>query len=193
MTDPPRRHSRARRAAPLAALLASLLLPACKGKDAGATSEPPPGATADGDTAAASGSTLSLPVTGALVRRGDLVLSIATTGQVRSEAVAQLKVETNGTVDEVLVRPGAVVTKGQVLVRLDPRPFDLAVREAQAVWGLSEIEFKCMLAEAHRAGSLALASARRCRCATTLAPTLRKCAYGLPSPASACVRSRPYL
>jgi hypothetical protein len=34
-----------------------------------------------------------------------------------------------------------------------------AVREAQAVWGLSEIEFKCMLAEAHRAGSLVLANA----------------------------------
>ncbi len=146
MTDPRRRHSRARRAAPLAALLASLLLPACKGKDAGATSEPPPGATADGDTAAASGSTLSLPVTGALVRRGDLVLSIATTGQVRSEAVAQLKVETNGTVDEVLVRPGAVVNKGQVLVRLDPRPFDLAVREAQAALDEANIRLQANLA-----------------------------------------------
>lgn len=146
MTDPRRRHSRARRAAPLAALLASLLLPACKGKDAGATSEPPPGTTADGDTAAASGSTLSLPVTGALVRRGDLVLSIATTGQVRSEAVAQLKVETNGTVDEVLVRPGAVVSKGQVLVRLDPRPFDLAVREAQAALDEANIRLQANLA-----------------------------------------------
>ncbi len=146
MTDPRRRHFRARRAAPLAALLASLLLPACKGKDAGATSEPPPGGTADSDTAAASGSTLSLPVTGALVRRGDLVLSIATTGQVRSEAVAQLKVETNGTVDEVLVRPGAVVSKGQVLVRLDPRPFDLAVREAQAALDEANIRLQANLA-----------------------------------------------
>jgi hypothetical protein len=33
------------------------------------------------------------------------------------------------------------------------------VREARPEWGLSEIEFKCMLAEAHRAGSLALANA----------------------------------
>jgi HlyD family secretion protein len=32
----------------------------------------------------------------------------------------------------VLVRPGTRVTKGQVLIRLDPYPFDLAVREAQA-------------------------------------------------------------
>lgn len=33
------------------------------------------------------------------------------------------------------------------------------VREARPEWGLSEIEFKCMLTEAHRAGSLALANA----------------------------------
>jgi hypothetical protein len=33
------------------------------------------------------------------------------------------------------------------------------VQERRAEWGLTEIEFKCMLAEAHRAGSLALANA----------------------------------
>lgn len=33
------------------------------------------------------------------------------------------------------------------------------VREQRPEWGLSEIEFKCMLIEAHRAGSLALANA----------------------------------
>ena len=33
------------------------------------------------------------------------------------------------------------------------------VRERRPEWGLSEIEFKCMLVEAHRAGSLVLANA----------------------------------
>ena len=33
------------------------------------------------------------------------------------------------------------------------------VRERHPEWGLSEIEFKCMLAEAHRAGRLLLANA----------------------------------
>ena len=33
------------------------------------------------------------------------------------------------------------------------------VRDRRPEWGLSEIEFKCMLTEAHRAGSLALANA----------------------------------
>jgi hypothetical protein len=34
-----------------------------------------------------------------------------------------------------------------------------AIRAGQSSWGLSEIEFKCMLAEAHRAGALVLANA----------------------------------
>ena len=33
------------------------------------------------------------------------------------------------------------------------------LREKRPEWGLSEIEFKCMLIEAHRAGALALANA----------------------------------
>ena len=33
------------------------------------------------------------------------------------------------------------------------------VREQRPEWGLSEIEFKCMLAEAHRSGQIALANA----------------------------------
>ena len=79
-----------------------------------------------------SDSTVALPVVGALVRRGDLVLSVRATGAVRAERLVTLKVETQGTVSEVLVRPGERVAAGQVLVRLDPRPLDLAVREAEA-------------------------------------------------------------
>ena len=77
-------------------------------------------------------STVALPVVGALVRRGDLVLSVRATGAVRAERQVTLRAETQGTVSEVLVRPGERVGAGDVLVRLDPRPFDLAVREAEA-------------------------------------------------------------
>ncbi len=120
MTPLPRTH--------IAALLGALaLFPACKGKDAGAE-----GAPADSAAAAGDSSGMSLPVAGAEVRRGDLVLSVVTTGQVQSDAYAQLKAELSGTVTEVLVRPGAMVRKGETLVKLDPRPFDIAVREAEA-------------------------------------------------------------
>jgi RND family efflux transporter MFP subunit len=92
---------------------------------------------ANAEDGAASGATpkpsaISLPVVGQTVRKGDLVLSVVTTGQVRSDATARLKAEATGTVQAVLVIPGQHVARGQTLVRLDPRPLDLAVREAQA-------------------------------------------------------------
>lgn len=110
---------------PLAALLAAL--PACKGKDANAEA-----GGADSTRAGSDSSGMALPVAGQEVRRGDLILSVVTTGQVRSDAYARLKAETNGTVTEVLVVPGQRVRKGDPLVKLDPRPFDIAVQEAEA-------------------------------------------------------------
>ncbi|MEP6472294.1 MAG: efflux RND transporter periplasmic adaptor subunit [Gemmatimonadota bacterium] len=65
-----------------------------------------------------------------------------TTGQVRSAGVAHLKAENTGTVAQVLTHPGARVSRGELLVQLDPRPFDLAVDEAMAVESQSEIAFQ---------------------------------------------------
>jgi membrane fusion protein (multidrug efflux system) len=109
--------------------LSAALLTGCCGRGAEAAAEAPAASPA-ADTRA--DSTVALPVVGALVRRGDPVLSVRATGAVRAERQVTLKVETQGTVAEVLVRPGERVTAGQVLVRLDPRPLDLAVREAEA-------------------------------------------------------------
>jgi membrane fusion protein (multidrug efflux system) len=120
----------------LIALLAAL--PGCKGKS-------PDGAnTAAAETPgeeAASNSKVSLPVVGAEVRKGDLVLSINTTGQVRSQAVANLKAEVSGTIDRVMVTPGQRVTKGQPLVTLDRRPFDLNVSEMEAAVAEATVRF----------------------------------------------------
>ena len=89
------------------------------------------GAAAD-TSAAEPRANVSLPVAAADVRDGDLVLSVTTTGQVRSDAEATLKAELAGTIEEVLVRPGDRVRRSQPLVRLDGRPFDLADREVEA-------------------------------------------------------------
>ncbi|MDP1859863.1 MAG: efflux RND transporter periplasmic adaptor subunit [Gemmatimonadaceae bacterium] len=84
------------------------------------------------DTAAAAGTrAVSLPVVAAEARDGDLVLTINTTGLVRSDAEGTLKAEVGGTVINVPSHPGDHVRAGAPLVVLDPRPFDLAVREAQ--------------------------------------------------------------
>jgi multidrug efflux system membrane fusion protein len=121
---------------------APFLLNGCTGKAAKADASAPSSGAADpaGDDAPDAG--LALPVVGEPVRKGDLVLTVSTTGQVRSQATAQLKAETNGTVQDVLVRPGARVGRGDTLVRLDPRPFDLAVREAQAALDEAQIRLR---------------------------------------------------
>ncbi len=83
-------------------------------------------------------SQLALPVVAQPARDGDLVLLVTTTGQIRSDATIKLRSEVAGTVAELLVKPGTVVQKNQPLVKLDPYPFDLAVREAQAAADESE-------------------------------------------------------
>ena len=122
---------------------AFLATPACKGKPAQAEGDK---AASGKDSGLGGGSSLALPVAGEPVRRGDLVLTVATTGQVRSEAVAALKGETNGTVEAVLVQPGNRVRRGDTIVRLDPRPFDLAVREAEAALAEAQIKYQGSLA-----------------------------------------------
>jgi len=89
-------------------------------------------AEAPDSTEAGGSSNVSLPVVGAPVRKGDLVLSIQTTGQIRSDARAMIKSETTGPIIAVNVRPGQQVSKGQVLVEVDPEPLDLAILEAEA-------------------------------------------------------------
>jgi RND family efflux transporter MFP subunit len=106
-------------------LLSGITLAGCKKKDAEAAAKA-------ADSTQTPGSTVTLPVVGQEVRQGDLILSVVTTGQIRSEAMSVLKSETQGTIAAVLVRPGDHVRKGQALLRVDPRPLDLAVREAEA-------------------------------------------------------------
>lgn len=98
-------------------------------------------ADADSDADAPAARSVSLPVAVSEVRDGDLVLSISTTGQVRADGEATLKSEVSGTIERVLVRPGDRVRRGQPLIRLDPRPFDLNVKEAEAAVAEAEIRY----------------------------------------------------
>lgn len=117
-----------------------MVIAGCTKGDASAAAD-----SAGTDTSSAEGAapatSLSLPVAISEARDGDLILTVTTTGQVRSDAEAQLKAEVAGTVQSVHVRPGSRVTQGQTLVRLDPRPLDLAVQEAEAAVAEAEVRF----------------------------------------------------
>ena len=91
-------------------------------------------------------STLALPVVGEPVRKGDLVLTVNATGQIRTDAASTIRAEAQGTVKEVLVHAGDAVTRGQVLVRLDPKPLDLDVRSAQASLSSAMVNFNTQIA-----------------------------------------------
>ncbi len=114
----------------------ALVLGACRDRTAAADSGTPAGVgteTADGH------SSISLPVVGEPVHQGDLVLTVSTTGQVRADRIARLRAETGGTITGLRVTAGSSVHQGDTLLQLDPRPFDLAVREAEAALAEAEI------------------------------------------------------
>ena len=112
---------------------------ACDKTDAAGGSTAADAAADSGNTGGSSAS-VNLPVVVEDVTDGDLVLSVNTTGQVRSDAEGKLRAEVAGMVERVRVRPGDRVTKGQPLVELEMRPFDLAVQEAQVAVDLSTLQ-----------------------------------------------------
>ncbi len=90
---------------------------------------------AEGDSESAGAdapAAVTLPVVVEDVIQGDLVLTVMTRGEVRSEAATRLKAEVGGTVEAILKRPGDRVQQGEPIIRLVPYEFELAVREAQA-------------------------------------------------------------
>lgn len=97
----------------------------------GAAGDAAAGDSASADEGGSSASSVRLPVVVGDVADGDLVLSINTTGQVRSDAEARIRSEVAGTVARILVRPGDRVRAGQALVELDPQPFDIDLAEAE--------------------------------------------------------------
>ncbi|WP_129632568.1 efflux RND transporter periplasmic adaptor subunit [Candidatus Oscillochloris fontis] len=57
---------------------------------------------------------------------------VSATGEVAARQIADLGFRVPGTVDQVLVEEGSVVTEGQELARLDTRELDLQVAQAEA-------------------------------------------------------------
>lgn len=132
----------------LAALILAAALTACsKGEDAAggdskadSTGSKSSKASKAGDstssvaqaTAAATAETrVNLPVVTEEAREGDLVLTVNTTGQVRSDAEARLRSEIVGNIQTVHVRPGDRVKKGDPIVTFDPRQLDITLKSAE--------------------------------------------------------------
>jgi len=67
----------------------------------------------------------------AIASAGDIPITIEALGTVTPPATVTVRPQVSGVITQVLFREGQVVAKGQTLVTIDPRPFQLALQQAQ--------------------------------------------------------------
>lgn len=73
----------------------------------------------------------SISVDTGQIRLGDLVLPVYADGAVRTPQSVEIKTKVGGELMTVLVRDGDRVRKGQVLARIDPREYEIALQESR--------------------------------------------------------------
>jgi HlyD family secretion protein len=130
-----------------------LLLTACGAGQSGAASPSVAQAPASAlPTANAAVAATPAPTTAAA--RG-----ISATGEVKAAQDASLSFAVQGTVDQVLVKAGDVVTKGQTLAILDTRSFDQKIEQAQAALDIAQAS-EAALTEKPKAADLSAAQAQ---------------------------------
>jgi multidrug efflux system membrane fusion protein len=74
------------------------------------------------------------PVRTAKIERRDMPVVEHTVGTVLANVTVQVTPRVQGTLESAFFREGQFVTKGQLLFRIDPRQFEAAYAQAQAVW-----------------------------------------------------------
>jgi multidrug efflux system membrane fusion protein len=109
----------------VAALLLFLPIAACAPADIDDNSTETAPRAADREAA--------VPVVTARAEVKAIPVTIAAVGTVETIATVEIAAQVTGQIREILFTPGADVQKGQPLFTLDPRPFEAAVRQAEAV------------------------------------------------------------
>jgi len=74
----------------------------------------------------------AVPVTAARVERRDIPVEVTAIGHVEPYSTVSVKSQVNGTLTAVGFKEGQDVRKGDLLFRIDPRPFEAALAQARA-------------------------------------------------------------
>ena len=74
----------------------------------------------------------AVPVSVAVVTRQTVPVRLRAIGNVEAYSTVAVKARVDGQIIEVNLRDGAPVKKGDVLFRIDPRPYEAALRQAEA-------------------------------------------------------------
>lgn len=82
----------------------------------------------------------AIPVSVAQVVRVSAPVEISANGVVEPLQSVEVQAQVTGTLLEVAFNEGDAVTKGQLLFRLDPRPFQVALKQAEAVLARDEAQ-----------------------------------------------------
>src|SRR5437899_5976856 len=73
-----------------------------------------------------------VPVGVTTVQKGDMPVSLSQLGTVTPLATVTVKTQINGYLTEVAFREGQMVKKGDFLAQIDPRPYQVALEQAEA-------------------------------------------------------------
>ena len=137
------------------AVLALATLTACS---RGAASDGPApatgGAPAGRGGAAGGGRGAAVVVTTGTVVKKPMAVDVRTVGNVEASSSVEIRSQVAGTLVSVGFEEGQDVTAGQMLFKIDSKPFELAVRQAEAAVARSSAQVKGMSAQVTRSEEL---------------------------------------
>ncbi len=99
------------------------------------------------------------PVTVAVSQKKTVPIQVRTIGTVKALAMVSIRPRVGGEITEVHFKEGDYVTKNQKLLIIDPRPYEVAVRSAQAALGKSREVLRGAERELERLERVGVASA----------------------------------
>lgn len=95
-----------------------------------------------------------VPVVAETADRKNVPLQVKAIGNVEAYNTVTIKSQVNGEISEVFFREGQDVRKGRMLFRIDPRPFESALRQAESALVRDRAQAKNAEEEARRYASL---------------------------------------
>lgn len=84
------------------------------------------------------------PVEVAVVRRGDLIKRLSTSGTIRAKREVEIIARVGGEIDSVSAFNGKYVRQGDLLVRLDDKEYRLAYEKASSLLLAAQIEYRTL-------------------------------------------------
>jgi membrane fusion protein, multidrug efflux system len=94
------------------------------------------------------------PVRVAMVEQRDMAVVERSLGSVVANTLVQLSARVQGTLESADFKEGQFVKKGDLLFQIDPRPFDAALAQAQAIFARDQAQLKNALRDKQRYASL---------------------------------------